>query len=171
MFIYRLSVHNQVSLWFLTGDKFWQVTKDIFRSTYIIRKQNCNWIDELLYIYYRSQAKSSINLTYSLNLRLVYPMLPVSLDCPFWLLLMYFLTFIYRYIDDLLSINNPNFANWIPLTCPQRTWDKGNNRNNIFCFESWHLLYIWQQWSNFYHTISQKREGPGWLNVLGSWIT
>jgi hypothetical protein len=25
----------------------------------------------------------------------------------------------FRYIDDVLSINNPNFANWIPLIFPK----------------------------------------------------
>ena len=25
------------------------------------------------------------------------------------------------YIDDVLSIHNPNFSNWIQLICPQRT--------------------------------------------------
>ena len=28
--------------------------------------------------------------------------------------------------DDALSINNPNFVNWIPFIDPQRTWD--NNK-------------------------------------------
>ena len=32
-----------------------------------------------------------------------------------YLLLMSLFNLILRYIDDVLSINNPNFANWIPL--------------------------------------------------------
>ena len=35
------------------------------------------------------------------------------------------------YIGDIRSINNPDFANWIPLIYPQRTWDKGNYRNMV----------------------------------------
>jgi hypothetical protein len=26
----------------------------------------------------------------------------------------------FRYIDDVLSINNPNFANWVPVIYPQK---------------------------------------------------
>jgi hypothetical protein len=39
--------------------------------------------------------------------------------------------FAFMYIGDIRSINNPDFANWIPLIYPQRTWDKGNYRNMV----------------------------------------
>jgi len=40
------------------------------------------------------------------------------------------------YIDDVLSINNPNFAEWIPLIYLR------NNRNSFLCPISLHLSQI-----------------------------
>ena len=63
----------------------------------------------------------------------------------------------FGYIDDVLTINNPKYTNWIPLIYPKTTWDKGNNRNS---FISWCLPQIWHQWSTFYQTLWQKK----WLH-------
>ena len=63
----------------------------------------------------------------------------------------------FGYIDDVLTINNPKYTNWIPLIYPKTTWDKGNNRNS---FISWSLPQIWHQWSTFYQTLWQKK----WLH-------
>ena len=49
----------------------------------------------------------------------------------------------------MLSINNLNIANWIPLIYPHKTCDKANNRNSFLStsfpdiyiiFDLWHLL-------------------------------
>ena len=50
--------------------------------------------------------------------------------------------FTFRYIDDILSINNQHFANWIPLIYPQRTWDK---RNDFHYLISWHSNRLLRQ--------------------------
>ena len=63
----------------------------------------------------------------------------------------------FMYIVDVLSINNPNFANCIPLMYPQRIWYKGNNRNSFVCLHSWHLPLIWHQWSTIQQILQQKR--------------
>ena len=48
-------------------------------------------------------------------------------------------------------INNPNFANWIPLIYPQRTWDQIINRNSFL-----YLIYLKFLPSSFYLNLWQK---------------
>ena len=57
----------------------------------------------------------------------------------------------FMYIDDVLLNNNPNFANEILPIYPQRTSDKGNDRNSFLCLISWHLPQTGHQWSTFYY--------------------
>jgi hypothetical protein len=54
----------------------------------------------------------------------------------------------FRHIDYVLSINNPNFANWISFVYSQRTRDERNNRNSFICLIYWHFPQIWHQWSS-----------------------
>jgi hypothetical protein len=56
------------------------------------------------------------------------------------------------YIDDVLSIYNPNFANWIQLICLQRTWDKIDNRKSFICPNYCRLPQIWHQRSTLNQT-------------------
>ena len=50
-----------------------------------------------------------------------------------------------------------HFANWIPLICHQRMWDKGNNRNSHLCLNSGPLPPIWRKWSTCSHSVWQTR--------------
>jgi hypothetical protein len=45
-------------------------------------------------------------------------------------------------IFAMLLINNSSFANLIPITYPQRTRDKINNRNSFLCLISRHFLKL-----------------------------
>lgn len=45
-------------------------------------------------------------------------MLTVSMVNPFWIALSEFSYVYVRYNDDVLSISNPNYADWIPLRYP-----------------------------------------------------
>jgi len=51
------------------------------------------------------------------------------------------------YIDDVLSINNPNFANWIPLIYHKELEiELGNNRISFLYLVSCHLPKIGHKW-------------------------
>ena len=60
----------------------------------------------------------------------------------------------FRYIDNLLSIINPHFANWVLLIYPQELEIKRNNRNSFLCYIIPQILH---QWSDLYQNPSQKR--------------
>ena len=57
------------------------------------------------------------------------------------------------YIDDIMSINNLNFANLILLIYPKKIWNK---RNSFLCLISWQLPQISHQWLTSYQTLTQE---------------
>jgi len=64
----------------------------------------------------------------------------------------------FRYFDDVLSINNQIFANWILLINHkeldiQETTDSASSASFLHNYSE-----FWHQWSSFYQTGRQKRD-------------
>ena len=50
----------------------------------------------------------------------------------------------YRNSDDVFSINNPEFDNYLPDVSFEFTWDQGHHREHHFCFLPWFTTVDWE---------------------------
>ena len=63
----------------------------------------------------------------------------------------------YRYIDDVLSINNPEFENYLGQMYPAELEIKGHNREHHFCFLPRFTTVDWEGWSTSHFDLRQTR--------------
>ena len=63
----------------------------------------------------------------------------------------------YRYIDDVLSINNPEFENYLGQMYPGWTWDQGHHREHHFCLLPRFTSVDWEGWSTSHFHLRQAR--------------
>ena len=68
----------------------------------------------------------------------------------------YFLDFAYRYIDDVLSINTPEFENYLGQMYPDEPWDQGHHREHHSA-SYLNLLPSFMGWSTSLFHLRQAR--------------